>query len=223
MPFLVNFLDFFISALYVFVRYRISIKMNVGVMKNNSKEIYKGQRGKEKRELFKRFRLRAIEDIYKNKFFALFGHQCFKCGIKEKPYSEIGQPPVLCIDHHIPMILGGHLIPGNLVALCRSCNNKKHDRPPEEFYTLVELDKLKPILEKQGDIFVFTFDWNYWNQDRKGYLLSLGIEPNLVHELLYNHEHPDYIGMPSDDIGITISVNIADIYDNIKKHMIKER
>ena len=192
--------------------------LGVSVMKNNSKEIYKGQRGKEKRELFKSFRLRAIEDIYKNKFFYLFSHRCFKCGIKEKPYSEIGQPSVLCIDHHIPMTLGGHLIPGNLVALCRSCNNKKHDCPPEEFYTPEELDKLKTILEKQGDVFVFTFDWNYWNQDRKGYLLSLGVEPNLVHELLYNHEHPDYIGMPSDDIGITISVNIADIYDNIKNN-----
>jgi 5-methylcytosine-specific restriction endonuclease McrA len=187
-------------------------------MKNNSKEIYRGQRGKEKRELFKRFRLRAIEDIYKNKFFALFSHRCFKCGVKEKPYSEIGQPPVLCIDHHIPMTLGGHLIPGNLVALCRSCNNKKLDRPPEEFYTPEELDKLKPILEKQCNVFVFTFDSNYWNLDKKGYLISLGVEPNLVHELLYNHEHPDYIGMPSDGIGITISVNIADIYDNIKNN-----
>jgi 5-methylcytosine-specific restriction endonuclease McrA len=186
-------------------------------MKNNSKEIYKGQRGKEKRELFKPFRLRAIEDMYKNKFFALFDHRCFKCGIKEKPHSEIGKPSVLCIDHHIPMILGGHLVPGNLVALCRSCNNKKHDLPPEEFYTPKELDKLKPLLEKQDDIFVFTFDWNYWNQDRKGYLLSLGIEPNLVHELFFNHEHPDYMGIPSENIGVTISVDIADIYNSTKE------
>src|SRR3972149_602298 len=147
------------------------------VIKNKSKEIYKGQKVKEKHELFKRFRLRAIEDIYKNKFFALFDHRCFKCGIKEKSYSEIGQPPVLCIDHHIPMILGGHLVPGNLVALCRICNNKKLDLPPEEFYTPDRLNKLKSLLDKQADIFAFTFDWNYWNQDRKGYLLNLGIEP----------------------------------------------
>ena len=184
-------------------------------MKNNSKEIYKGQRGKEKRELFKCFKLRAIEDIYKKKFYALFDNRCFKCGIKEKPYPEIGQPSVLCIDHHIPMILGGHLIPGNLVSLCRNCNNKKHDHPPEEFYTPDELDKLKPILEKQSDIFVFTFDWNYWNKDREGYLLSIGVESNLVHDLLYNKEHPDYMGMPSDNIGITIIVDGTDIYDNM--------
>jgi hypothetical protein len=114
------------------------------------------------------------------------------------------------------MILGGHLVPGNLVALCRKCNNKKHDHPPEEFYTPEELEKLKPILEKQRDIFVFTFDWNFWKKDRQGYLLSLGVEPNLVHELLFNKEHPDYIGLESENIGITISVNIADIYDIMK-------
>jgi len=177
----------------------------------------KRQRNKEKQEFFKRFRLRAIEDIYKNKFFALFDHRCFKCGIKEKAYSEIGQPPALCIDHHIPMILGGHSVTGNLVALCRICNNKKRDLPPEEFYTSEELNKLKPILDKQSDIFNFTFDWDYWNKDRKGYLLSLGIEPNLVHELLYNHEHPDFIGTQSDNIGVIISVDFADIYDNMKE------
>jgi len=180
-------------------------------MKYISKEIYKGQRGKEKRELFKRFRLPVIEDIYKNKFFALFEHRCFKCGIKETSHPEFGQTSVLCIDHHIPMILGGHLVPGNLVALCRSCNSMKHDHSPEEFYTPEELDKLQPILEKQSDVFVFTFDWNYWKQDRQGYLLSLGVEPKLVYELLYNNEHPYYIGLESDNIGITISVNNVDI------------
>ena len=183
----------------------------------NSKEIYKGQRAKEKRDLFNRFRFRAIEDVYRNKFFALFDHRCFKCNINEKSHPEIGQPPVLCIDHHIPMALGGHLVPGNLVALCRSCNNKKLDFPPEEFYTPDELNKLKSIFERQDDIFDFTFDWNDWNQDREGYLISLGVEHNLVHELLYSHEHPDYIGMPSDNIGITISVDISDVDNNFKK------
>jgi 5-methylcytosine-specific restriction endonuclease McrA len=189
-------------------------------MKYKTQETYKGQRSKEKRELFKRFRIRAIEDVYKNKFFALFDHRCFKCGIKEKPYDEIGQPPVLCIDHNVPMILGGHLNPGNLVALCRSCNNKKSDLSLEEFYTPEELYKLKPLLEKQLDIFDFIFDWNYWNRDPQDYLLSLGVESNLIHELLYNQEHPDYIGMPSNDTGvkITISVDIADIYDNTKNN-----
>jgi len=85
------------------------------------------------------------------------------------------------------MILGGHLVPGNLVALCRNCNNKKLDHPPAEFYTADELDKLKPILENQSDIFSFSFDWSYWNRDRKGYLISLGVESQAVDELLGPH------------------------------------
>lgn len=182
-----------------------------------SKEIYKGQRGKEKRDLFNRFRLRAIEDVYKNKFFALFNHQCFKCGIKERPRKEIGQPPTLCIDHHIPMALGGYLVPGNLVALCQKCNNIKLDLTPELFYTPEELEKLKPILEKQADIFEFYFDWEYWNRDREGYLLSLGVDRKLVHELLYDHEHPDFVGMPSDGIAVTISVDLNEPFKNIKE------
>ncbi len=179
-------------------------------MKKHSKEIYKWQREKEKYELFKRFRIRAIADVYKNKFFELFGHQCFKCGVREKPHIEIGKPPVLCIDHHIPMILGGHLIPGNLVALCRNCNNKKLDLSPEEFYTPDELYRLKSILDKQTELFEFTFNRHYWNQDRKSYLLSLGVEPHLVHEILYNPEYPDYIGLSTDIVGITIGINIIE-------------
>ncbi len=179
-------------------------------MKNKSKEIYKYQRSKEKTELFKHFRLRPIEDLYKKKFFALFNHRCFKCGIKEKPHPEIGKPPILCIDHHIPMILGGHLVPGNLVALCRRCNNRKKDKPPEEFYTTEELDKLKPILEKQENIFDFNFDWNHWNRDRKGYLLSLGLDPKRVHEILYNEKDRDYIGLESNKFVVSIGVDKND-------------
>lgn len=186
-------------------------------MKYYNREIYKGQRGKEKRELFKRFRLRVIEDLYKKKFFALYDFQCFKCGTKEKPHPEIGKPPVLCIDHHIPMVLGGHLVPGNLVSLCRNCNNKKHDLPPVEFYTPEELDSLKPILEKQHEVFNFNFDWKYWDKDREGYLLSLGVDSKLVHELFYNPEHRDYIGLPSDKSCIIIKIDINDILNGIFK------
>jgi len=53
------------------------------------------------------------------------------------------------------MALGGHLVPGNLVALCWNCNNKKLDSPPEQFYTPGELDRLKPILDQQEDVFSF--------------------------------------------------------------------
>ena len=176
-------------------------------MKNISTETYKDQRKKEKNELFKRFRFRPIVYLYKDKFFSLFNHRCFKCGIKEKPIPEIGKPPILCIDHHIPMILGGHLVPGNLVALCRRCNNKKKDKPPEEFYTLEELEKLKPILEKQENIFDFKFNLDFWYNDRKGYLISLGLNPKRVHEILYNENDRDYVGLASNKYVVSISLD----------------
>jgi 5-methylcytosine-specific restriction endonuclease McrA len=184
-------------------------------MRNKSGELYKGQRNKEKFELFKRFRHPAIADVYKNIFFSLFDHECFKCGASEK----------LDIDHHIPMILGGHLVVGNLVALCKQCNNKKHDRPPEEFYTPEELKKLKPLLDRQRDIFDFSFDWDFWNRDRQGYLISLGVEPNLVHELLNNPDHNNYIApqMPGFEIAIDLSdvLKTVDQADSVNSKMSK--
>ena len=105
------------------------------------------------------------------------------------------------------MILGGHLVPGNLVALCRRCNNKKMDKPPEEFYTLEELEKLKPILEKQENIFDFKFNLDFWYNDRKGYLISLGLNPKRVHEILYNENDRDYVGLASNKYVVSISLD----------------
>jgi 5-methylcytosine-specific restriction endonuclease McrA len=36
------------------------------------------------------------------------------------------------IDHVVPFISGGMLLPGNAVVLCRSCNATKHDRDLDE-------------------------------------------------------------------------------------------
>lgn len=181
-------------------------------MKRKNAEAYLGQRSKEKRELFGRFKLRAIVDVYKDKFFALFERRCFKCSAKERTHKEIGRPPILCIDHHIPMAMGGHLIPGNLVALCRGCNNKKLDSRPEDFYTFTEMERLKLILEQQDKVFSFTFDWDAWHKDREGYLTSLGVEPRLIKELLFNPDHPDYVGDTKDDVGVVITVDFEDLY-----------
>lgn len=176
-------------------------------MPRHSTELSPGQRGKEKRELFKRFRHRAIEDVFKGKLFSIFDHQCFKCGAEERSKKVMRQPPILCIDHHIPMALGGHLIPGNLVALCRRCNEAKLDQAPEQFYTPGELERLRPLLARQQSIFEFCFDWESWNTDRRKYLINLGVDPDLVHELLFNPNHPDFIGTKSDIIGVTLSVD----------------
>jgi HNH endonuclease len=185
------------------------------------KDVFSLQRSKEKSQFKMKYGLQVIQDHFKKKFFTLFENRCFKCGIKERqPYKQEG-PPVLCIDHHIPIILGGHLVPGNLVSLCRRCNNLKHDRPPEEFYTPEELEKLKPLLEKQRDILKFTFDRNYWQRDRKGYLISLGIEPQTVDELLNNPNHPDYIGpinSSKETSRMEITIDVSDLIETIIKN-----
>jgi hypothetical protein len=174
-------------------------------------DAFKRQRNKEKRAFFQRFRVRAIADVYRNKIFASFGNRCFKCGAQAKPQQEVGKPPVLCLDHHIPMALGGHLVPGNIVALCRKCNNAKLDKAPEEFYTQVELRKLAPLLQLQEEIFHFEFDSDQWYGNRENYLLSLGVEPKRVHEILYNELDPDFVGLPTENTSITISIDISDV------------
>lgn len=175
--------------------------------RKTSLELHPGQRNKEKRQLFGRFVASAIEAMYKEKFFDLFGNQCFKCGRPETYRSGVAGVKLLCIDHHVPMALGGHLVPGNLVSLCRACNERKLDRAPETFYTLEELERLAPILELQHALFDFQFDQDAWSDDRRSYLLGLGFEPDLVHALLYDESHRHFVGLPGPRWGFTISIS----------------
>ena len=115
-----------------------------------SSELYKGQRNREKRSLYENFPFRCLEDLCKAKFYSLFENRCFKCG-SEGVSRYLGRFDNLCMDHHIPMKLGGHLVPGNLTALCRRCNGQKLDLPPETFYSEHELARLALLLEKQKE------------------------------------------------------------------------
>jgi len=168
------------------------------LMARQSTEKYPGQRKKEKRDLFRPFRLRVIEDLYRRRFFESFGNCCFKCGMPEKVTQEIGAPPNLCIDHHIPMALGGHLVAGNLVALCRACNGVKLDQHPAEFYTLEELGRLQPLLASQCLLFQFSFDWNRWGEDRERYLLDIGVEPDTIYLAMHDENFVGYLGAGSE-------------------------
>ena len=156
------------------------------------------QRNKEKGQLFNVFVYPIIADLAKKKFFGLFGNRCFKCA----------SPDSLVIDHHIPIVLGGHLVPGNLVALCHNCNNRKSDLPPEVFYSTQDLDRLQPLLAGQDGMFSFVFDREKWEADREDYLLSLGVEASLVHEVLNNPDHRFYIPPQAERIeGLTITID----------------
>jgi hypothetical protein len=176
-------------------------------MGRKSTEKFPGQRNKEKRELFRPYRLRVIEDFYKHRFFAHFGNCCFKCGKPEKIKQEFGAPPHLCMDHHVPMALGGHLVPGNLVSLCRKCNNHKLDQAPTDYYTQEELERLQPLLDTQKTLFAFSFNWDRWKQNREAYLLELGIDSETVHAALHDEHFVGYVGTGEDRIGVTITID----------------
>jgi hypothetical protein len=148
-----------------------------------------------------------VEDLYRRRFFESFGSRCFKCGKPEKATQEIGLPPNLCIDHHIPKALGGHLVPGNLVALCRACNGLKLDRSPAEFYTAEELDRLQPLLSSQQELFRFRFDSDRWSKDRERYLLDLGVDSDTVHLALHDEFYAGYVGTASEQCGGTITLD----------------
>lgn len=170
----------------------------------------KRQRNKEKGQLFKAFVFPVIADHAKRKLFQLFGNRCFKCG----------SACSLEIDHHIPIVLGGHLVPSNLVALCSRCNNRKSDSPPSAFYSSEELARLQPLLAKQEVIFSFEFNRDFWEKDREGYLLSLGIEPSIVSEVLTNPSHRFYIPpqIPSSEaVGVIITIDDDFIRQNFQE------
>lgn len=65
--------------------------------------------------------------------FEKFKHRCFKCKSEKS----------LQIDHHYPISLGNPLSIENSVLLCVSCNKKKSNRLPEEFYSKEELEDLQ--------------------------------------------------------------------------------
>ena len=183
--------------------------MRGGMPRKASAEIYPGQRNKEKRRLFGRFVLRPIESHYKEKFFALFDSKCFKCKVLKEPVLH-GYAANLCIDHHLPMALGGHLVPGNLVVLCRSCNLRKLDQPPEVFYTARELELLQPLLDSQADLFNFSFDSDAWQQAPQAYLLGLGLSEDVVASAHFDEYDHDYIGLPDPPFfRFTIGVKIG--------------
>lgn len=181
-------------------------------MVRKSAEKYPGQRNAEKHKLYSPYRLRVIADLYKRRFFEHFGNRCFKCGKREKAAQEIGKPPHLCMDHHIPMALGGHLVPGNIVSLCRQCNAQKLDKHPSDFYTQAESARLQPLLDTQIELFAFSFNLEQWRKDREGYLLSIGIDESVVHAALHDEDFIGYVGIGNEQSAVSVTITIDDRY-----------
>lgn len=175
----------------------------VGPVPSGPDEI-KRHRSEDRWRLFKPFKLGVIAEHARKRLFSSFGNACFKCR----------SPGPLVLDHHVPVVLGGRLAPGNIVVLCERCNNRKRDTTPERFYAMAELERLRPLLDGQAAIFRFEFDWPAWNADREGYLVSIGIGRELAREVLENPSHPHYIS-PRDEsepsVGVTITIDAETI------------
>jgi len=156
-------------------------------------------RGRDKSLWAKLYRAPVIENHYRNKLFALFEHRCFKCSRPGKLETYQGMEHVpfwrgLDRDHHVPISLGGHLVPGNIVVLCTSCNSRKHERDPRAFYTTEQLERLRPLLAREAEVLAFKFDWERWQEDRRAYLVSLGIEEQLAGQVMRDENHRYYVG-----------------------------
>ena len=154
------------------------------------------QRQIEKRALWKPFRLEVFADLFKDRLFGQFEHRCARCD---------GRWP-LDLDHHVPTVLGGRLVPGNLGALCRRCNIAKSDSPTDAFYSPAQLRRVESLLLQQPALFAFEFDWKRWEAGRSVYLLDLGVNPALVQEMFSNPEHRWYMAS-GPEIGFEISAD----------------
>lgn len=170
-----------------------------------STEAYVGQRKSEKNALRKYYVKEPIYEHFMKLAIAQFDSRCARCG---------AQPSKLDLDHHWPMILGGHLSPGNIVPLCRACNMAKRDKDPADFYSVDELERIQAMLDDQRKLMAFEFEKGRWyasEASRRRYLLAIGFDPELVETMYSDPEHPWFQGERTpgpDDVRVTLTVSL---------------
>jgi len=156
----------------------------------------------DKYRLFKPFYFKILIDNAKQKLRALYNFKCFNCGRTSKN---------LQMDHHVPQCLGGRFVPNNIVMLCSRCNNIKNETEPELFYSKEQLYELENYFSEQEKLFSFKLEWERWHNDRKQYLLDLNFSPELVQSIIYDENHPYYMGVGGKQEGVVISLDINKI------------
>lgn len=89
----------------------------------------------------RRAKLKGVNERYtesmKKATLKAFNNKCFNCGNKKQ----------LQVDHHKPLSAGYKLTLKNAVILCKSCNCRKHNKMPKQFYNKEQLIKLNKILK----------------------------------------------------------------------------
>lgn len=159
-------------------------------------EAFKGQRRGDAATLLKRYGHDVIWNLFRNRLIGLFDGRCFACD----------SPSSLRLDHHIPLIRGGRLEPGNIIVLCGPCNTQKLDHPPEEFYSGAELAHLAPLLAQEESLLAFKLDRDRFSADPGGYLLDVGLDPLLLHEMTTNADHPWHL---TSSVSVSFSVMLG--------------
>lgn len=185
-------------------------------------------RQRDKWEWDKKYSLRVIENHFRNKLFSLFAYGCVKCskrGILRTDFTGMERVPFwrgLERDHHVPIRLGGRLIPGNIGVLCTSCNSRKNEKSPQSFYTTGELDRVQRCLDKEEETLHFKFDWEAWRQDRSQYLASLGIDRELIGEVLTNENHR-YYAPPPVQFDFSIAVDAGEMLKDLERQILEKK
>lgn len=131
----------------------------------------RNQRNADKARLFRIFKSPVITAARKHQLWALFDYRCFRCHL----------PGKLEMDHHVPQDLGGRLVPGNIVLLCKVCNSLKRTTHPSKFYSRGQLDAVTSLLHAQLKLFDFHFSHIRWSRHPEEYLISLGVSEADAH------------------------------------------
>ncbi|MFO1163501.1 MAG: HNH endonuclease signature motif containing protein [Reyranellaceae bacterium] len=185
-------------------------------------------RSRDKSQWHRPYLFDVIENHYRTRLFKLFGYRCFNCRKLGKLVEQAGMEYVpfwrgLDRDHHVPLSLGGRLVPGNIVILCPSCNGRKHERDPRAFYSPDQLVALRPLLAKEAEVLAFKFDPARWRDDRRAYLVSLGIGEQLAEQVLCNENHRYFVGKSSGAEPVGVALVVTGLEELLAKHVGRKR
>jgi len=125
-------------------------KKNKDKFKKYIKQYLKTKRGRSTRERGQRKRRATKLKVYENFLeemviatYLAFDDACFACRKKKD----------LCLDHFKPLSKGFALSLDNAIILCRSCNSKKRNKMPEDFFTKKQIKYAKKLMKDAVKIY----------------------------------------------------------------------